>query len=64
MDKISSQPQAKSILSAGTAEPTIEELRQKIGINYSDEEFLIRLALTDKEVDDMLAAGPIKTEYP
>jgi len=64
MDKISSQPQAGSILSAETAEPTIEELRQKIGISYSDEEFLIRLALTDKEVDDMLAAGPIKTEYP
>jgi oxaloacetate decarboxylase alpha subunit len=64
IDIISSQPQAKSILSAGTAEPTIEELRQKIGLSYSDEEFLIRLALTDKEVDNMIAAGPIKMEYP
>ena len=64
MDMICSQPQAKSIFSAGTNEPTIEELRQKIGVNYSDEEFLIRLALAEKEVDDMLAAGPLKTEYP
>jgi len=64
MDKITSLPQAKSIMKDELVEPSMEELRQKVGVKYSDEEFLIRLALTDKEVDNMLAAGPIKTEYP
>ncbi len=64
MDKITSLPQAKSTMKGGLVESSMEELRQKVGINYSDEEFLIRLALTDKEVEDMFAAGPIKTEYP
>jgi len=63
LDKISSLPQAKNILDAEPREPSIEELRRKIGSGLSDEEFLIRLALPDKEVEDMLAAGPIKTEY-
>jgi oxaloacetate decarboxylase alpha subunit len=64
MDKITSLPQAKSIMKDELVEPSMEELRQKVGVKYSDEEFLIRLALTDKEVDNMLAAGPINTEYP
>jgi len=64
MDKITGLPQAKSIIKAGLVEPSMEGLRQKVGVKYSDEEFLMRLALTDKEIDDMLAAGPIKTEYP
>jgi len=63
-DKVMRLPQAKNIVKAGKVEPTMEELRQKVGVNYSDEEFLIRLALGDKEVDEMLAAGPIKTAYP
>lgn len=64
LDKISNLPQAKSILNTEPSEPSIDELRRKIGPGLSDEEFLIRLALPDKEVEDMLATGPIKTEYP
>jgi oxaloacetate decarboxylase alpha subunit len=64
MDKITSSPQAKSIMKGELVEPSMEEIRQKVGVKYSDEEFLIRLALADKEVDDMLAAGSIKPEYP
>jgi len=64
LDKISSLPQAKSILNTEPAEPSIQELRHKIGSGISDEEFLIRLALPNSEVEDMLSAGPIKTEYP
>ena len=64
LDKISSLPQAKNILNTEHPEPSIEELRRKVGLGLSDEEFLIRLALPDKEVEDMLAAGPIKTRYP
>ena len=64
LDRINSLPSAKSILKRESPEPTIEELRRKVGAGLSDEEFLIRLALTAKEVEDMLAAGPIKTKYP
>lgn len=64
LDKISSLPQAKSILNAEPVEPSLSELRQKIGSGIPDEEFLMRLALPGSEVEDMLAAGPIKTEYP
>lgn len=64
LDKISNLPQAKTILNTEPPEPSIDELRRKIGPGLSDEEFLIRLALPDKEVEDMLATGPIKTEYP
>ncbi len=63
VDKIMSLPQAKNILSTMSNEPTLEELRQKVGINYSDEEFLMRLALTPKDIDTMHAAGPINTIY-
>jgi oxaloacetate decarboxylase alpha subunit len=64
LDRISSLPQAKGILNTEPIEPSISELRQKIGSGISDEEFLIRLALPSSEVDDMFAAGPIKTNYP
>jgi oxaloacetate decarboxylase alpha subunit len=61
VDKITSLPQAKNILNAVNSEPTLEDLRRKIGESLSDEEFLMRLALSGREVDSMLAAGPIKT---
>jgi oxaloacetate decarboxylase alpha subunit len=64
LDRIKSQPQAKGIMSAEQEEPSMEEVRKKMGAGLSDEELLMRLALPAKEVDDMLAAGPIKTAYP
>jgi len=61
LDKISSLPQAKSILNTEPPEPSIQELRQKIGAGLSDDEFLLRLALTDEEIKGL---HPIKTQYP
>lgn len=43
-------------------EPGVEALRKKYP-NMSDEERLLRHAYAGTQVDDMLAAGPIKTEY-
>ena len=47
-------------------QPTLEELRKSHDIpsGISDEEFLLRYSLKQKEVEDMLAAGAAKTEYP
>ena len=66
LDKISSSPKAKGIFGEEFPEPSVRELRRQLGLapGVSDEEFLLRYAMTDKEVDEMLAAGPIKTTYP
>ena len=65
-DKIVSSPKGKEIFDKGLAQLSIKELREQTGIgpNVSDEEFLLRYAFPEKEVDEMLAAGPIKTAYP
>jgi oxaloacetate decarboxylase alpha subunit len=66
LDKISSSARAKEFLNKEFPQPSIKELRQQMGVGpeVSDEEFLLRFAMSDKEVDDMLAAGPIRTQYP
>jgi oxaloacetate decarboxylase alpha subunit len=66
LDKISNSPKAKEIFGKEFSQPSLSELRQQLGMgpNVSDEEFLLRYAMTDKEVDEMLAAGPAKTTYP
>ena len=61
LDKISNLPQAKSIFNAEPPEPSLQELRQKIGTELSDDEFLLRLVLTDEEIEGL---QPIKTKYP
>jgi oxaloacetate decarboxylase alpha subunit len=66
LDKIASVPSAKKIFGKELPQLSIRELRQQLGIGpgVSDEEFLLRYGLSEKEVDDMLAAGPIKTSFP
>ncbi len=61
LDKISSLHQAKNIIGKEPLEPSIEELRRKIGGRLPDEEFLLRLALREEE---MKGVRPIKTQYP
>jgi oxaloacetate decarboxylase alpha subunit len=65
LDKILNTPRAKQI-GKELPQPSIKELRRQMGIGpgVSDEEFLLRCALSAKEVDDMLAAGPIETTSP
>jgi oxaloacetate decarboxylase alpha subunit len=66
LDKITSHLRAKEFLNKEIAQPTIKEIRQQMGIGpeVSDEEFLLRYSMSDREVDEMLAAGPMKTTYP
>lgn len=65
LDKIASQPKAKEIFEKEFPEPSVSELRREMGLGpgVSDEEFLLRYVMTNKEVEDMLAAGPIKMSY-
>jgi oxaloacetate decarboxylase alpha subunit len=66
LDKIASAPKAKAIFDKEPAQLSMKELRQQTGIgpDVSDEEFVLRYAMSKHEVDAMLAAGPIKTAYP
>jgi oxaloacetate decarboxylase alpha subunit len=65
LDKVQSMPKTKRLMSHEFQQPSVKALREKadLGPEVSDEEFLLRFAMEDKEVDAMLAAGPAKTRY-
>jgi len=66
LDKITSLPRAKEFVNKEFEQPSVEEIRRQMGIapEVSDEEFLLRYSMTDREVDEMLAAGEMKLSYP
>ena len=66
LDRIHTLPKTKKMAAEERPQPTLAELRKQIdaGPEVSDEEFLLRYSLKQTEVEEMLAAGPAKTEYP
>jgi len=62
LDKITSMPKTKKLMAAEFSQPSVSEIRQQLGIglNVSDEEFLLRYAINKDDVDAMVAAGPIQ----
>jgi oxaloacetate decarboxylase alpha subunit len=60
LDKIYRLPQAKKIIEGEFPQPSVAEIRKQMGIGpkVSDEEFLLRYALGEDEVNAMLAADP------
>ncbi|MDH5363734.1 MAG: biotin carboxyl carrier protein [Dehalococcoidia bacterium] len=66
LDKITSMPRAKEFIGKEPTQTIVKEIRKQMGIGpeVSDEEFLLRYCMSNAEVDQMLAAGPIKTTYP
>jgi oxaloacetate decarboxylase alpha subunit len=62
-DKILGRPRAKELAKWVPPEPSLHEVRQKIGgPGVSDEELLLRWLLHQEEIDAMRATGPVK-EY-
>ncbi|HEY2987518.1 MAG TPA: hypothetical protein VGL11_07315 [Candidatus Binatia bacterium] len=62
-DKILNRPRARELAQWEPPQPSIHEVRQKIGgPGVSDEDLLLRWLLHQEEIDAMRAAGPIK-EY-
>jgi oxaloacetate decarboxylase alpha subunit len=63
-DRILSLPRAKELLASEPPQPSINEVRQQLGVvGVSDEELLLRyIVREDKEIETMRAAGQIK-EY-
>ncbi|MFC2012912.1 hypothetical protein ACFLUE_01340 [Chloroflexota bacterium] len=65
MKRIMSLPRTKELANWETPQPSLKQLRQEFGSKLSDEELLLHiLASNHRAVDEVLAAGPMKTEYP
>jgi oxaloacetate decarboxylase (Na+ extruding) subunit alpha len=62
LDKITSVPKVKKMMAEEFPQPSIAELRKKIGAgpDMDDEEFLLRYSMRAEDVNAMLAAGPAK----
>jgi oxaloacetate decarboxylase alpha subunit len=64
-DRILGLPEAAGYLGWTPPQPTVAELRRKIGRpGISDDELLLRLLFAAEHVDATLAAGPTRTAYP
>jgi oxaloacetate decarboxylase (Na+ extruding) subunit alpha len=58
-DKIMSSPRAKDFENWERPQPSIEEIRRRLGGHLRDEELLLRALMAKEHVDAMLAAGPV-----
>ena len=65
MDRIMQLPRTKELLNWEPPQKSIQELRQEFGSDLSDEEFLLRVLSSNQDaVDEVLAAGPKRYDYP
>ena len=65
MDRIKRLPRTQELLNWEPPQKSIQELRQEFGPDLSDEEFLLRvLSSNQNAVDEVLAAGPKRYDYP
>jgi len=64
MDKITSLHRAKEFLDWKPPQPTIEEIRKKLGLSLSDDDLLLRFLFAEDDIKALLASGPLKADYP
>jgi oxaloacetate decarboxylase alpha subunit len=65
LDRIMHAEQAERVLANPPEQPTLEELRARHGTSPDEDDLLILKALIpDSDVDAMLAAGPVRRDYP
>lgn len=62
MERIETLPRTRELRNEPPM-PSLDELRQRIGKHYCDEEFLLRATMPAAQVDAMKAAGPAKRHY-
>jgi oxaloacetate decarboxylase alpha subunit len=62
LDRIVENGSQRIALEPEPLPPAIPEMRRRLP-NMSDEERLLRYSFAGTQVDEMLAAGPTKTEY-
>jgi len=66
MDRAFASKRGKEFLDWEPPQPSLKEIRHRLGENLSDEELLLRFLIPGPDVDAMMAAGPVKTDlsYP
>jgi oxaloacetate decarboxylase alpha subunit len=65
LDKMTSLPEAKTLLNWEQPQPSVEDLRKEVGRpGISDDELLMRVLFPEEHVEATVAAGPIETSYP
>ncbi len=62
LDRVMAQPRAAHFARWVQPQPSLSEVRSRFSAGMSDEELLIRLMTSDREIDEMLAAGPLMTD--
>ena len=62
MDRIDALPRTRELRAEPLMAP-LDELRRRVGVGLSDEEFLLRATMPAGQVDAMLAAGPAARHY-
>src|SRR5262249_35839247 len=62
MERIEALPRTRELRAEPPMAP-VEELRRKLGLRLSDEEFVLRATMPAGQVDAMLAAGPAVRHY-
>jgi oxaloacetate decarboxylase alpha subunit len=63
-DKVLSTPRGKEYLKWTPPQPSIEDFRKQLGGQLSDDDLLLQLMLPEENIKDLLASGPLKTDYP
>jgi len=64
LDRILQAPVAREYARREPIPPMVERVRARFGGNISDEEVLLRIMFPEEHVEAMLAAGPIRQDYP
>lgn len=63
-DAILSSPRAQEYKGWEPPQPSLKELRHEYGENLSDEELILRAVVPSEDVDAMLSAGSVETDFP
>lgn len=64
LDRIQSSAKAKTFRDWEPAQPSLGELRQKLGKDISDDELILRLLVPDSDIAAMRATPPRNREFP
>ena len=63
-DRILNTPRGKEYLKYEPPQPSIKDIRKEVGGQLSDDDLLLQLMLPEENIKNLLASGPMKTDYP
>lgn len=63
MDRIQTIPRTKDFKKRERPQTSIEDMRKEMGADFTDEELLLLVLVSEDDLKAMRAAGPINTEY-